>query len=179
MTKVRRFEISKRQRFLVSVVILSFLLFLSEHLFGKSGIYTIFSLALLTDVLLFFATHKDLKGTQTLQVFILPFLYSLSFGLFYFFGSGPVSNKNCYDLFICSWIIFATFEPEHFCCVFYSNNCAFIFSPYSVFYYGPFVLFFPIKRNFFFAYKCLYNTIVNIWLFLSSYFIFYLDTYFG
>jgi hypothetical protein len=84
VTKVRRFEISKRQRFLVSVVILSFLLFLSEHLFGKSGIYTIFSLALLTDVLLFFATHKDLKGTQTLQVFILPFLYSLSFGLFYF-----------------------------------------------------------------------------------------------
>ena len=78
------FQISKRQRFIISVIILSFLLFLSELLFGKSGIYTIFSLSFLTDILLFWAIHKDLKVAQTLPVFILPFFYSLSFGLFYF-----------------------------------------------------------------------------------------------
>lgn len=77
------FQISKRQRFIISVIILS-LLFLSEHLFGKSGLYIIFSLSFLTDILLFWAIHKDLKVAQTLPVFILPFFYSLSFGLFYF-----------------------------------------------------------------------------------------------
>lgn len=84
MTKGRRVEISKRQRFIISVVILSLLLFLSEHLFGKSGIYIIFSLAFLTDILLFWTIYKDLKSLNSFQVFILPFLYSLSFGLFYF-----------------------------------------------------------------------------------------------
>lgn len=77
------FKIPKRQRFIISVAILSLLLFLSEHLFGKSGIYIIFSVAAFTDILLFWAISKDLKGVKTLPVFILPFLYSLSFGLFY------------------------------------------------------------------------------------------------
>ncbi len=84
MTKIRRIEIPKRQRFIISVVILSLLLFLSEHLFVKSGIYTIFSLAFLTDILLFWTIYKDLKSLNSFQVFILPFFYSLSFGLFYF-----------------------------------------------------------------------------------------------
>jgi len=84
VTKGHRVEFSKRQRFIISVIILSLLLFSSEHLFGKSGVYTIFSLAFLTDILLFWTIRKDLKSLNSFQVFILPFFYSLSFGLFYF-----------------------------------------------------------------------------------------------
>lgn len=78
------FKVSKRQKFVISVIILSLLLFLSEYLFGRSGIYTIVTVAVLTDILLFWAISKDLKSRSSLQIFILPFFYTLSFGLFYF-----------------------------------------------------------------------------------------------
>ena len=78
------FRVSKRQKFIISVIILSLLLFLSEYLFGRSGIYTIITVAALTDILLFWAIKNDLKDKSSLQIFILPFFYTLSFGLFYF-----------------------------------------------------------------------------------------------
>ncbi len=77
-------EISKRQKFIISVIFLSSVLFLSEYLFGKSGVYIAFLISFLTDIFLFWAVNEDLKDNFSLQIFILPFLFSLAFGLFYF-----------------------------------------------------------------------------------------------
>lgn len=77
-------RISKRQKFIISVIVLSTLLFFSENLLGKSGLSTVLILSVLTNLFLLWALHGDLKSTQIPQVLILPFFYSLSFGLFYF-----------------------------------------------------------------------------------------------
>ncbi|MBI4089751.1 MAG: hypothetical protein HY424_03550 [Candidatus Levybacteria bacterium] len=77
-------NIPKRQKFIVSVIILSSILFFSEQLFGKGGVYIAVILSIFTDLFLFWAERKDLKNNFSLQVFILPFFYSLSSALFYF-----------------------------------------------------------------------------------------------
>jgi len=74
---------SKRQRFILGVVILSLGLFLSEYILGKSAISVVFILALLTVGFLFITLREDLKDNFSPQVFILPFFYSLAVGLFY------------------------------------------------------------------------------------------------
>lgn len=78
------FGISKRQKFILTVVSLSLLLFLAEYLLGKSGLYIAFFLSFLTVILFFLSVRKDLKNNFSPQIFIIPFFYSLSFGLFYF-----------------------------------------------------------------------------------------------
>lgn len=77
-------QIGKRQIFILAVLVLSLGLFVTQYLFSKSGIVAVISLAVLTDLFLFLALRKDLKDNATSEVFILPFFYSLSFGLFYF-----------------------------------------------------------------------------------------------
>lgn len=77
-------NLNKRQRFITSVVILSVILFISEHFFGKSGIFLSVVLSILTDVLLYWGLHEDVKDNVLRPLFILPFLFSLSFGLLYF-----------------------------------------------------------------------------------------------
>jgi hypothetical protein len=74
---------SKRQRFIFAVIILSFGLFMSEYILGKSAISIVFVLALLTVGFLFLTLREDLKDNFSPQVFILPFFYSLAVGLFY------------------------------------------------------------------------------------------------
>lgn len=74
----------KRERFILSVVILSLGMFASEHLLGKSGIYTVLTLSILADILLFASLYQDLKENFFWQIFILPFFFSLAFGLFFF-----------------------------------------------------------------------------------------------
>jgi hypothetical protein len=74
---------SKRQRLVISVILLSIGLFVSEYFLGKSAVYVIFLLSVLTDFLLFLALRKDLKDNFMAQIFILPFIFSLSFGMFY------------------------------------------------------------------------------------------------
>jgi hypothetical protein len=81
--KLRAILTAKRQRFVVSVILLSTGLFISEYFLGRSGMVIIFVLALLTDFLLFLSVRDDLKENFSPQVFILPFLYSLAIGLFY------------------------------------------------------------------------------------------------
>lgn len=78
------FNVPKRQKFIISVVILSLILFFSEQLFGKGGIYIAIVLSILTDVFVFWAIKKDLESNFSLQVFILPLLYTLACALFYF-----------------------------------------------------------------------------------------------
>ncbi len=78
------FNVPKRQKFIISVLILSLILFFSEQLFGKGGIYIAIALSILTDVFVFWAIKKDLENNFSLQVFILPLLYTLACALFYF-----------------------------------------------------------------------------------------------
>ena len=76
--------ISKRQKFIISVIILSLGLFFSEYFFSKYAFYVAFTLAIATDLTLFLSLYSDLKEDLSPQAFILPFLCSLAFGLFYF-----------------------------------------------------------------------------------------------
>lgn len=77
------FLLSKRQKFVLSVILLSLGIFLSTF---SSGIYLLFFaliLSLLTIVFLFVSLKEDIKGTFFYPIFILPFLYTLSLALFY------------------------------------------------------------------------------------------------
>ena len=76
--------ISKRQKFIVTVLVSSLMLFFAESIFGKSGILLAFLLSISTSLLFLWSEYDDLKGNFSLQVFILLFFYSLSFALFYF-----------------------------------------------------------------------------------------------
>lgn len=77
-------QVNKRQIFVLAVFILSLGLFITQYLFGKSGIVAVVLLSILTDFFMFWALQKDLKEKFVPEVFILPLLYSLAFGLFYF-----------------------------------------------------------------------------------------------
>ncbi|MFH1186982.1 MAG: hypothetical protein V1697_02280 [Candidatus Levyibacteriota bacterium] len=79
-----KFLLSKRQKLVLSVIFLSIGLFVSEYFLGKSGIYIIFVLSILTNVFLYLVLRSDLKNNFLPQIFILPFFYSLAFGMFYF-----------------------------------------------------------------------------------------------
>jgi hypothetical protein len=81
--RIRRLNLSKRQKLVTGVLISSFGLFVSEYFLGRGGILMIFFLAFLTDAILYFALYKDLEDNFNWQVFILPFLFTLAFGLFY------------------------------------------------------------------------------------------------
>src|SRR4051812_24571200 len=78
------FTIDKRQKFVIGTFLLSLGLFFSEFQFGRSGIFIPIILSIFTCLFLYWALHKDLKDTYTLETFILPFFYSLAFGMFYF-----------------------------------------------------------------------------------------------
>lgn len=77
-------NISKRQKFVASVFLLSGLLFIAEYIFTGYTVVIAFALALLTSLLLFFSLYSDMRENFTPQAFILPFFCSLAFGLFYF-----------------------------------------------------------------------------------------------
>lgn len=79
-----KFVIEKRHKFIAGTLLLSLGLFLSEYQFGKSGIFIPVILSVLTSGVLFWAIREDLKENFAIEAFILPFFYSLSFGLFYF-----------------------------------------------------------------------------------------------
>ncbi len=74
---------TKRERLVAGVIILSIGLLISEYILGKSGIFMVFIISLLADFFLFLALYEDLKDNFYPQVFILPFFFSLAFGLFY------------------------------------------------------------------------------------------------
>lgn len=82
--KVKSFVVNKRQRFVLSVIILSSGLFFFEHRLDSYAIVFSFLLAFFTNVFFFISTYKDTKENLSPQLFILPFFYSLSFALFYF-----------------------------------------------------------------------------------------------
>lgn len=80
----KRFGLEKRQKFAIGVAGLTLGLFLSEFSFSGYGVIIAFFLALLSEVVLWWGIQIDLEENFSAEVFILPFLYSLSFGLFSF-----------------------------------------------------------------------------------------------
>ncbi len=82
--KGKFFSIDKRQKFVISTLVLSLGLFFTEFQLSQSGIVIPLILAILTVVFLFWAIRLDVKENRSFEVFLLPFFYSLSFGLFYF-----------------------------------------------------------------------------------------------
>lgn len=106
---IERVLVNKRQRFVIAVIILSLGFYFSENLFARSGIYTSFALAIFTNLLLFWANHRDIRENFSWSIFILPFFYSLSFALFYFLAPGrlltqfiatPLYAVGLYSLFL-------------------------------------------------------------------------------
>jgi len=82
--KVIAFSIEKRQKFVLGVLLLSSMLFLSEYQFAKSGIIVATAMAIITNLILYWAVKDDLQENFSWSVFTLPFFYSLAFALFYF-----------------------------------------------------------------------------------------------
>jgi hypothetical protein len=83
--RVITITISKRQRFVIGVICLSLGLFLSgNNQIGKYAFQIALTLAFVTDIFLLWGVYTDLKENFAGSVFILPFFFSLAFGLFYF-----------------------------------------------------------------------------------------------
>ncbi len=103
--------ITKRQRFILSISILTALLFFSEQLqITKSGIYLGFALGILTNILLYWSNYRDLRENFTWHIFLLPFFYSASFALFYLLVPNRLLTRiimsslygvGLYSLFLC------------------------------------------------------------------------------
>ena len=66
------------------MIVLSLGLFFAEFQFEKAGVVVAIILGLLTDLILYWAIREDLKENFSIELFILPFFYSLAFTLFYF-----------------------------------------------------------------------------------------------
>jgi len=83
--RVITIAISKRQKFVIAVICLTLGLFLSgNNQVGKYAIHIALTLAFFTDLFLLWGVYRDQKENFTGSVFILPFFFSLAFGLFYF-----------------------------------------------------------------------------------------------
>lgn len=74
---------NKRQKFVLSVFLLSVGLFFAQFFTGAELIASAVFLAIMTVLFLFFILQEDIKGTFYYPIFILPLLYSFSFILFY------------------------------------------------------------------------------------------------
>lgn len=86
--------ITKRQKFILSVGVLSSALFVSEQLFGKSDFYITIFLSVTASFLFLVCEYKDIKNNFSLYLFTLPvFLFSLAIGLFYFLIPGRILTR--------------------------------------------------------------------------------------
>lgn len=105
-----QFIFNKRQKFVLAVVILSVGLFISEYFFSGYGFWLSIFLAILTDLLFYASMYIGTQEKLSIQSLILPFLYSLSFGLFYFLAPSRLITRvtmtslyaiGLYSLFLC------------------------------------------------------------------------------
>ena len=86
-------RLSKRGKFVIVVVFLSFFIFVVQYQFRQSGFLTVPVLAILTDIMLYFILRADLKERFSMPIFILPFFYSLAFGYFYFLLPAEILSR--------------------------------------------------------------------------------------
>ncbi|OIP57371.1 MAG: hypothetical protein COX79_05030 [Candidatus Levybacteria bacterium CG_4_10_14_0_2_um_filter_36_16] len=75
--------LNKRQKLVTTVIFLSLFLFLSEFFTGSQFIFFAIALSILTNIFLYLILREDIKNTFYYPIFILPFLYTLAFSLFY------------------------------------------------------------------------------------------------
>lgn len=81
---IRNFITSKRQKFIIFIVILSLGLLFTENIrFARTGILPALVLGVLTDLFFLWANFRDIKENFSFSIFLLPFFFSLSLGLFY------------------------------------------------------------------------------------------------
>lgn len=82
-TFLRILQLSKRQKFVIAVLVLSFGVFLSEHFTGVRLLLPAVLLAVATDALLLLILRQDIKGTFFAPILVLPFFFTLAFPFFY------------------------------------------------------------------------------------------------
>lgn len=81
---ITEFMQGKRQRFIVAVLFLMLALFFSSELRQTtSGVFIAVFLAIATSAFFFLTNYQDIRSAISPYVFVLPFFYSLSCGLFY------------------------------------------------------------------------------------------------
>lgn len=82
--KLKLLNLSKRGKFVTSVLALSLALFFSEYTTGVVVVLLGFLLSILTVVLLYYVLKDDIsKKSYFFPILILPFFFTLSFSLFY------------------------------------------------------------------------------------------------
>lgn len=86
-------RISKRQKFVITVLLLSAGLFSSEYLFSGYGVLFAGILAVITDIFVFLSLGEDLRENFSFYPLILPFMWSLSFGFFYFLAPARLLTR--------------------------------------------------------------------------------------
>lgn len=91
--RVKGYTISKRQRYVLVVFLLSLGFFLSEYFLGKSGVYLSLLLAFVAVIFTLWSNYQDIRDNFSPAVFILPFFFSLSFGLFYFLAPSRMITR--------------------------------------------------------------------------------------
>lgn len=108
-----KLALSKRQKFVVSVAILSLCLFLTESSSQVGGLLFALGLSFLSSLFLFVSVRKDLKSAESdypYAIFILPFFYTLAFVLFYFLVPSRILSRivltglygvGLYSLYLC------------------------------------------------------------------------------
>lgn len=79
----RFFSLSKRQKFVVSITILTAGVFLSEFFSGVELSIFAIVLSFLTVILLYVSLREDIRGTFHYPLFVLPAFYTLSVVLFH------------------------------------------------------------------------------------------------
>src|SRR5690242_9513874 len=89
----RGFSLSKRQKFVISVSILSLGLFFSEYLFSGYGVLFAGILAVVTDLFVIISLGDDLTDSFSVYPLVLPFLWSLAFGFFYFLAPARLLTR--------------------------------------------------------------------------------------
>lgn len=92
-SKNKHFTIGKRQKFAIGVGLSSAFLFFAAFNLNEYGIISAFIIAVFSDIIIFWAIHEDLKDNFSPHIFILPFLYSLSFGLFSFLTPARILTR--------------------------------------------------------------------------------------
>ncbi len=84
MNRIRLFPpLSKRQKFVAGMILLSSGIFISEYVSGINLIIFSLILSFLTTFILYLSLKEDIKDTFYYPILILPFFFTLSFSLFY------------------------------------------------------------------------------------------------
>lgn len=76
-------KLSKRSKFVALCGVLSLGLFIAFNLSPEPRLILILALSFLSSLGLFFSLYQDIKGTFFLPLLVLPFLFTMAFGVFF------------------------------------------------------------------------------------------------